>query len=139
MIRRPPRSTRTDTLFPYTTLFRSDSAASQDHEHIDFADTLTFSAVQVDVAPYSSCTEDRHELIEGEPFSESAAIGIRCRTIRLVLYHQVERGFVNRFQQRVIFERTVFALMPYARSGIDFVEISQNLKAKIAEDRKSEV
>src|SRR3546814_10308704 len=27
MIRRPPRSTRTDTLFPYTTLFRSDPAA----------------------------------------------------------------------------------------------------------------
>src|SRR3546814_1246147 len=25
MIRRPPRSTRTDTLFPYTTLFRSDA------------------------------------------------------------------------------------------------------------------
>src|SRR3546814_3846039 len=27
MIRRPPRSTRTDTLFPYTTLFRSNCAA----------------------------------------------------------------------------------------------------------------
>src|SRR3546814_2039674 len=27
MIRRPPRSTRTDTLFPYTTLFRSHRAA----------------------------------------------------------------------------------------------------------------
>src|SRR3546814_10183676 len=26
MIRRPPRSTRTDTLFPYTTLFRSNHA-----------------------------------------------------------------------------------------------------------------
>src|SRR3546814_1778644 len=26
MIRRPPRSTRTDTLFPYTTLFRSGNA-----------------------------------------------------------------------------------------------------------------
>src|SRR3546814_11762776 len=26
MIRRPPRSTRTDTLFPYTTLFRSHGA-----------------------------------------------------------------------------------------------------------------
>src|SRR3546814_17647721 len=26
MIRRPPRSTRTDTLFPYTTLFRSPAA-----------------------------------------------------------------------------------------------------------------
>src|SRR3546814_9146148 len=28
MIRRPPRSTRTDTLFPYTTLFRSVDLAS---------------------------------------------------------------------------------------------------------------
>src|SRR3546814_5254306 len=28
MIRRPPRSTRTDTLFPYTTLFRSAGAGA---------------------------------------------------------------------------------------------------------------
>src|SRR3546814_2680652 len=28
MIRRPPRSTRTDTLFPYTTLFRSSPSRS---------------------------------------------------------------------------------------------------------------
>src|SRR3546814_10114173 len=42
MIRRPPRSTRTDTLFPYTTLFRSNStmrlagayhAAHRRHQH----------------------------------------------------------------------------------------------------------
>src|SRR3546814_4634022 len=32
MIRRPPRSTRTDTLFPYTTLFRSPEHA----DHIRF-------------------------------------------------------------------------------------------------------
>src|SRR3546814_11716152 len=30
MIRRPPRSTRTDTLFPYTTLFRSVLAAASE-------------------------------------------------------------------------------------------------------------
>src|SRR3546814_16269468 len=29
MIRRPPRSTRTDTLFPYTTLFRSAAASAR--------------------------------------------------------------------------------------------------------------
>src|SRR3546814_20934929 len=29
MIRRPPRSTRTDTLFPYTTLFRSPCARNR--------------------------------------------------------------------------------------------------------------
>src|SRR3546814_18141130 len=31
MIRRPPRSTRTDTLFPYTTLFRSVEALDRGH------------------------------------------------------------------------------------------------------------
>src|SRR3546814_6995834 len=30
MIRRPPRSTRTDTLFPYTTLFRSHAGEPRD-------------------------------------------------------------------------------------------------------------
>src|SRR3546814_21072976 len=38
MLRRPPRSTRTDTLFPYTTLFRSLrqpqlAAAAAEHAH----------------------------------------------------------------------------------------------------------
>src|SRR3546814_13422915 len=38
MIRRPPRSTRTDTLFPYTTLFRSQALthepeAPSTHQH----------------------------------------------------------------------------------------------------------
>src|SRR3546814_19784182 len=39
MIRRPPRSTRTDTLFPYTTLFRSEDGGvvlwvGQDREEL---------------------------------------------------------------------------------------------------------
>src|SRR3546814_16570590 len=35
MIRRPPRSTRTDTLFPYTTLFRSLAVPEQEpHRHL---------------------------------------------------------------------------------------------------------
>src|SRR3546814_5545795 len=33
MIRRPPRSTRTDTLFPYTTLFRSHPRLDHPHHH----------------------------------------------------------------------------------------------------------
>src|SRR3546814_10006019 len=37
MIRRPPRSTRTDTLFPYTTLVRSAAvkSAGRNHRHLD--------------------------------------------------------------------------------------------------------
>src|SRR3546814_17269833 len=38
MIRRPPRSTRTDTLFPYTTLFRSGGAVARRVRGPDRAD-----------------------------------------------------------------------------------------------------
>src|SRR3546814_14434080 len=40
MIPRPPRSTRTDTLFPYTTLFRSARNASVLQRKSDFAAAL---------------------------------------------------------------------------------------------------
>src|SRR3546814_11939486 len=38
MIRRPPRSTRTDTLFPYTTLFRSGDVAKVGDQSITQAE-----------------------------------------------------------------------------------------------------
>src|SRR3546814_16724222 len=37
MIRRPPRSTRTDTLFPYTTLFRSGRGLAFGLDRLEFA------------------------------------------------------------------------------------------------------
>src|SRR3546814_12731732 len=51
MIRRPPRSTRTDTLFPYTTLFRSPrrSASSRPHPRavpVKTGDKLMLADVQ---------------------------------------------------------------------------------------------
>src|SRR3546814_9332375 len=45
MIRRPPRSTRTDTLFPYTTLFRSYGLSGINH----LAQTATAAATPVTV------------------------------------------------------------------------------------------
>src|SRR3546814_9848900 len=45
MIRRPPRSTRTDTLFPYTTLFRSCPP-----QHLDPADIEEIEAGEVSPA-----------------------------------------------------------------------------------------
>src|SRR3546814_12869344 len=42
MRRRPPRSTRTDTLFPYTTLFRSDEA--RDDAYLSLEGAFGFSA-----------------------------------------------------------------------------------------------
>src|SRR3546814_3831219 len=43
MIRRPPRSTRTATLFPYTTLFRSPER----RERYDFTQPYTISGIQI--------------------------------------------------------------------------------------------
>src|SRR3546814_15629317 len=42
MIRRPPRSTRTDTLCPYTTLFRSRRGERSDQEPPEAGDAVRF-------------------------------------------------------------------------------------------------
>src|SRR3546814_14435307 len=44
MIRRPPRSTRTDTLFPYTTLFRS-----QESQAIDILVAVEFGHADLEI------------------------------------------------------------------------------------------
>src|SRR3546814_4050742 len=47
MIRRPPRSTRTDTLFPYTTLFRSVYAEDK-YENASYRSILSVLAIESD-------------------------------------------------------------------------------------------
>src|SRR3546814_7030828 len=44
MLRRPPRSTRTDTLFPYTTLFRSRQDAGATRQIVFERSSATISA-----------------------------------------------------------------------------------------------
>src|SRR3546814_6127767 len=51
MIRRPPRSTRTDTLFPYTTLFRSE----QTQDCIDLAGKIGDNLIDQEIV---RCSED---------------------------------------------------------------------------------
>src|SRR3546814_14787482 len=51
MIRRPPRSTRTDTLFPYTTLFRSQNLCAC-LSCRPFVDPLSTSPLPKDIFAY---------------------------------------------------------------------------------------
>src|SRR3546814_4116007 len=46
MIRRPPRSTRTDTLFPYTTLFRSHAGVTARRQCMDIQPKATLLATR---------------------------------------------------------------------------------------------
>src|SRR3546814_3196983 len=59
MIRRPPRSTRTDTLFPYTTLFRSGSHAGRNgsRQHVERAGGIRRAVA----GPASTSSLDRSE------------------------------------------------------------------------------
>src|SRR3546814_4441395 len=61
MIRRPPRSTRTDTLFPYTTLFRSvRNAATRAPRHRDaVAGRAPWRGGELIDAPRAAAREDR--------------------------------------------------------------------------------
>src|SRR3546814_12706216 len=82
MIRRPPRSTRTDTLFPYTTLFRSGGGADA---------LLRLSVVQIDdegqpVLPEGHPRDDGGRAAgrgDGPRLEEAAADGAVARASRL--------------------------------------------------------
>src|SRR3546814_8912869 len=71
MIRRPPRSTRTDTLFPYTTLFRSGvysaSKAALEALAMTYAREVGQTAVRVNlVNPGGTRTKMRAQAFPGE-------------------------------------------------------------------------
>src|SRR3546814_4652823 len=61
MIRRPPRSTRTDTLFPYTTLFRSDLG----RQHLE-PPVLPVDRFELVFRRLESVLRERHPLLLGE-------------------------------------------------------------------------
>src|SRR3546814_14200691 len=65
MIRRPPRSTRTDTLFPYTTLFRSHG----DRQRVDQRRDRGGVAGELD------------EILEARPVRLGASSPIRERVV----------------------------------------------------------
>src|SRR3546814_14572962 len=64
MIRRPPRSTRTDTLFPYTTLFRS-AKVRQPAGHVTVGGSLDLDDVGTKLGEqsrYSGPGEDARQI-----------------------------------------------------------------------------
>src|SRR3546814_14036339 len=75
MIRRPPRSTRTDTLFPYATLFRSrviDLRSGEDGEVP--ASALALGYRRSALAPHQLVVWADLALQEGEPDRSAALI-----------------------------------------------------------------
>src|SRR3546814_990037 len=77
MIRRPPRSTRTDTLFPYTTLFRSLKASKG-----AFRATASMSATQPTPAlGFYPSSKAALLMMVRQMCVEWGPDGIRCNTV----------------------------------------------------------
>src|SRR3546814_15297834 len=91
MIRRPPRSTRTDTLFPYTTLFRSGE--------MKHADRLIERIFMLDGLPN---LQDLHKLLIGENVPEILSCDLKLETgaqttvKEAMAYCESVRDFVSR-------------------------------------------
>src|SRR3546814_16126392 len=111
MIRRPPRSTRTDTLFPYTTLFRSfiTSLALDDGRVIEgdlFVDCSGFRGLLIEGALHTGYSEWNHWLpcdsavampceSEGDPAPFTRATAREAGwPWRIPLQHRTGTGYV---------------------------------------------
>src|SRR3546814_12005144 len=71
MIRRPPRSTRTDTLVPYTTLFRSPGerviVLPPGRATVELDGTLRFVSLVRSTSPLASRAENAHSYAQPHP------------------------------------------------------------------------
>src|SRR3546814_6037546 len=117
MIRRPPRSTRTDTLFPYTTLFRSTAApglqgsAATGRPHPLHVHALGRTAGAQSPAGRSAGTGDRgaemkpqYQPLFPDDLSDEAAVAlsaflydlaVACESRYLVQLRRYRRGQLN--------------------------------------------
>src|SRR3546814_13356601 len=79
MIRRPPRSTRTDTLFPYTTLFRSDHARAvidgREQHQRGFAATLLDPERRLDLLEVGRAHVEVPQLVGSPRLKTNGCVG----------------------------------------------------------------
>src|SRR3546814_20217399 len=97
MIQRPPRSTRTDTLFPYTPLFRSPQ---------NFLDRLTYADGPREIGPlkrvWIGCVEARDALngcfkrIEASLLYQCGQLRAKAARSGCPMYDHAPAGFPHR-------------------------------------------
>src|SRR3546814_1475180 len=85
MTRRPPRSTRTDTLFPYTTLFRSGRCERDERRTIDLKDKYALKPRLFHLLHCSSqCRAGQYRHRSPEPSLISNGIDLRRHSCPLL-------------------------------------------------------
>src|SRR3546814_4846620 len=106
MIRRPPRSTRTDTLFPYTTLFRSSLLFFRDCMAALIAPSLQYS---VQCQKYMRSEEHTSEL---QSLMRTSYAVFCLKKKRSIIAHKPNILSANQAQQRSILTITPINIYP---------------------------
>src|SRR3546814_9923675 len=104
MIRRPPRSTRTDTLFPYTTLFRSDLFLRNSHVVCDLGEDC-----RLDETPFRepgirrtrAAGKDRRPFLDREREVGFDLLHLHSRSLRSELRGRVQRIALPAVAERI--------------------------------------
>src|SRR3546814_19418136 len=101
MRRRPPRSTRTDTLFPYTTLFRSEIVARHAgiiDENVDLSERVDRRGDErIDRGPVTEVARQR-DMVAAKCVAESTqpvGVGARHRKPRALRGERLRDGRTN--------------------------------------------
>src|SRR3546814_8925818 len=87
MIRRPPRSTRTDTLFPYTTLFRSVTRRREIMRRL--LQYRYLIAMLLTVAALSGCNK-ADDYVPGQGLGQAGLIGIGVEVAKIKVERRLE-------------------------------------------------
>src|SRR3546814_18243045 len=99
MIRRPPRSTRTDTLFPYTTLFRSGNAPEWSEAHsVLRSEHSRPGRKPLDHGPRGPVDDGSHDPDAESRRSEERRVGKECVSTcrsRWSPYHYKKKTFTH--------------------------------------------
>src|SRR3546814_2860812 len=104
MIRRPPRSTRTDTLFPYTTLFRS---ARFPPRHLAMPQQRLFELIADRVGRIQA----RHRLLEDHRHAVAAQLRHPClRKAEQVVLGERSEEHTSELQSLMRISYAVFCL-----------------------------
>src|SRR3546814_1108240 len=89
MIRQPPRSTRTDTLFPYTTLFRSPQTPTPAIQTKQACSRKTFqSTLSQTPEPYSARSEEHTSELQSLMRISYAVFCLKKKTNKIIATNQ---------------------------------------------------
>src|SRR3546814_2285144 len=102
MIRLTPRSTRTDTLFPYTTLFRSLG-----QQLAELRQQRVATSVAVDVVEGLEVVDVEHQQRQRQPAPLAAREFARRRFLQVAAVEQAGQRIADRLQAQALAQRQV--------------------------------